>query len=82
MDYCVVLVTVSSASEAKTIARTLVEERLAACVNIIPGLTSIYRWKKKSARTGNSSWSSRLRGKRWQRCANALCSCIAMWYPR
>ena len=47
MDYCVVLVTVSSETEAKTIARTLVEERLAACVNIIPGLTSIYRWEEK-----------------------------------
>jgi periplasmic divalent cation tolerance protein len=45
MEYCVVLVTVSSETEAKTIARTLVEERLAACVNIIPGLTSIYRWE-------------------------------------
>jgi periplasmic divalent cation tolerance protein len=47
MDYCVVLVTVSSETEAKTIARTLVEERLAACVNIIPGLTSVYRWEEK-----------------------------------
>jgi periplasmic divalent cation tolerance protein len=45
MDYCVVLVTVSSETEAKAIARALVEERLAACVNIIPGLTSIYRWE-------------------------------------
>lgn len=45
MDYCVVLVTVSSAADAKTIARALVEARLAACVNIIPGLTSIYRWE-------------------------------------
>jgi periplasmic divalent cation tolerance protein len=47
MDYCVVLVTVSSESEAKAIARALVEERLAACINIIPGLTSIYRWEGK-----------------------------------
>ena len=45
MDYCVVLVTVSSETEAKAIARALVEERLAACANIIPGLTSIYRWE-------------------------------------
>jgi periplasmic divalent cation tolerance protein len=45
MDHCVVLVTASSETEAKTIARTLVEERLAACVNIIPGLTSIYHWE-------------------------------------
>jgi periplasmic divalent cation tolerance protein len=45
MDHCIVLVTVGSETEAQTIARTLVEERLAACVNIIPGLTSIYRWE-------------------------------------
>ena len=47
MNYCVVLVTASSEPEAKTIARALVEGRLAACINIIPGLTSIYRWEEK-----------------------------------
>jgi len=47
MDHYVVLVTVSSETEAKTIACALVEARLAACVNIIPGLTSIYRWEEK-----------------------------------
>src|SRR5262249_7615202 len=47
MDYCVVLVTVSRGRVAKTIASTLVEERLATCVNMIQGLTSIYRWKEK-----------------------------------
>jgi periplasmic divalent cation tolerance protein len=47
-DKLVVLVTCSSASEARRIARTVVEERLAACVNILPGsVTSIYRWKGK-----------------------------------
>lgn len=45
MDYCVVLVTVSNETEARTLARTLVEERLVACANIIPGITSIYRWE-------------------------------------
>jgi periplasmic divalent cation tolerance protein len=41
-----VLVTCSSAPEARRIARAVVEKRLAACVNIIPGaVTSIYRWK-------------------------------------
>jgi len=47
-DKLVVLVTCSSASEARRIARTIVEERLAGCVNILPGsLTSIYRWRGK-----------------------------------
>lgn len=30
---------------AQTLARALIEERAAACVNIIPGMTSFYRWK-------------------------------------
>ena len=47
MDSYVLLVTVSSVTEAKTIARALVEERLAACINIIPGLSSIYQWQGK-----------------------------------
>ncbi|MCC7071099.1 MAG: divalent-cation tolerance protein CutA [Deltaproteobacteria bacterium] len=41
----VVLITVPSMETARTLARTLVEERLAACVNIVPGLTSIYRFE-------------------------------------
>ncbi|GAB5603529.1 divalent-cation tolerance protein CutA [Thermus sp. FJN-A] len=41
----VVLITVPSEEVARTLAKTLVEERLAACVNIVPGLTSVYRWQ-------------------------------------
>lgn len=37
--------TIDSNEAAHRIARTLVEERLAACVSIIPNLTSIYKWK-------------------------------------
>ena len=43
--YCVVLVTAGSRENASLIARTLVEERLAACCNILPGMTSVYRWE-------------------------------------
>lgn len=47
-DKCVVLVTCANGREAKRIARAVVEERLAACVNIVPGaVESIYRWKGK-----------------------------------
>jgi periplasmic divalent cation tolerance protein len=41
----VVLCTVGSAEEAERIAGALVERRLAACVNVVPGVTSFYRWK-------------------------------------
>ena len=44
-DKIVVLSTASSAAEAESIARKLVEDRLAACVNLVPGIRSFYRWK-------------------------------------
>ena len=37
-------VTAASTEEAQAIGRALVEERLAACVNILPGMVSIYPW--------------------------------------
>jgi periplasmic divalent cation tolerance protein len=43
----VVLVTASTQEEATTIASTLVSEHLAACVNLIPGIQSVYRWEGK-----------------------------------
>ncbi len=47
-DKIVVLVTCGSAREARTIARELVERRLAACVNVAEApVHSIYRWKGK-----------------------------------
>lgn len=40
-----ILVTVPDRKAADSISRTLVEENLAACVNIIPGVRSVYRWE-------------------------------------
>lgn len=42
----IVLTTVASSEEARSLAHALVERGLAACVNLIPGLTSIYWWKE------------------------------------
>ena len=47
MSETVTLVTCRDVRQARSIARALVGERLAACVNVVPGLTSIYRWKGK-----------------------------------
>lgn len=44
-DVVVVLVTVPSMEVAEAIARAVVPESLAACVNIVPGLRSIYSWQ-------------------------------------
>ena len=44
-DKLLVLSTTGSESEARKIAQTLVERRLAACVNIVPKIHSVYRWE-------------------------------------
>ena len=41
----IVLTTIGADADAVALARTLVEERLAACVNVLPPMTSVYRWK-------------------------------------
>lgn len=46
-DKIVVLSTCDSDMKAGEIARHLVERRLAACVNILPGARSVYRWKEQ-----------------------------------
>lgn len=45
LDVRIVLTTIGSESDAIAIAKTLVDERLAACVNVLPAMISIYRWK-------------------------------------
>lgn len=46
-DKRIALCTASSDDEARKIARHLVEHKLAACVNIVPQIESIYRWQGK-----------------------------------
>ncbi|MDS4029018.1 MAG: divalent-cation tolerance protein CutA [Candidatus Contendobacter sp.] len=46
----IVLCTCPDLATVERIAETVVGERLAACVNIVPGLTSIYRWENQMQR--------------------------------
>ncbi|GAB6050605.1 divalent-cation tolerance protein CutA [Hydrogenophilus islandicus] len=51
---CLVLITTPDEATATTIARTLVDESLAACCNLIPQVRSIYRWQGE--RYEESEW--------------------------
>jgi periplasmic divalent cation tolerance protein len=46
----VVLTTVGSAGDAERIAHAMVEQGYAACVNVVPGVASFYRWQGEIAR--------------------------------
>jgi periplasmic divalent cation tolerance protein len=46
-DKAIVLTTCANAEDASRIARALLERRLAACVNIVPGVRSLYHWQGK-----------------------------------
>ena len=47
MDEIVVLVAAGSEEEGLKISRILVEEKVVACVNILPGIRSVFRWEEK-----------------------------------
>jgi periplasmic divalent cation tolerance protein len=51
-DFRLVLTTAGSDEQAVAIARGLVERRLAACVNVVGNVCSIYRWKGKAVQEG------------------------------
>ena len=45
MSAVIVLTTVAAAFDAAQLARTLVDEQLAACVNVLPAMQSVYQWQ-------------------------------------
>jgi periplasmic divalent cation tolerance protein len=51
-DKILVFSTCGSAEEAEKVSRALVEGNLAACVNIVPGVQSIYRWQGAVEQSG------------------------------
>ena len=68
----VVLSTVPSAEVGQEIARELVEARLAACVNMIPGLVSTYSWKGKIQRDDEALLVIKTRAAQFDALAAAL----------
>jgi len=52
MRAIVVVTTVGTEEQAYLIAREIVARRQAACVNVVPGIRSIYRWKGKICKDG------------------------------
>ena len=53
-EACLVMTTVDSSTTAREIARRLVEERLAACVQILPPMTSVYTWEGRIEESSES----------------------------
>jgi periplasmic divalent cation tolerance protein len=73
-DRLVVLSTVGKAEDAERIARALVERGLAACVNVVPAVTSIYRWKGKVERDEERLLVIKTRAERFAALRQALVS--------
>jgi periplasmic divalent cation tolerance protein len=71
-EFIVVYVMASSAAEGERIAATLVEERLAACVNCVDGVQSVYRWEGKVERNRESLLIVKTRADLLSRLANRV----------
>lgn len=75
--HCIVLCTVPDAATAETLAHALLEARLAACVNILPGMTSIYRWQGQLQQDTELLLVAKSRRDHFE----ALCSCLRGLHP-
>ncbi len=68
----VVLCSIGSADDAEHLARALVERRLAACVNVVPGVVSLYRWKGRVERDEERLLVIKTRAERFEELRDAL----------
>jgi len=66
------LSTVATAEDAERIARSLVEKGVAACVNVVPGVVSFYRWKGRLERDAEVLLVIKTRGERFEDLKAAL----------
>ena len=72
-DCLVVLVTCPTRSAGK-LAKLLVEKRLAACVNILPRIQSVFRWKGKVDRASETLLIMKTTSKRFASLTRAVCA--------
>jgi periplasmic divalent cation tolerance protein len=77
----VALTTVGTPEDADRIARALVERGLAACVNVVPGLVSTYRWKGAVQREGELLLMIKTRAERFEALREALLALHAYEVP-
>lgn len=68
----VALSTVATTEDAERIARSLVEKGVAACVNVVPGVVSFYRWKGRLERDAEVLLVIKTRGERFEELKTAL----------
>lgn len=71
-DARIVLTTAASSEEASKISHALLERRLAACVNIVPQLTSVYRWQGKVEQSSECLLIIKTRAAAFERLRDAI----------
>ncbi len=81
-----VYVTAASEEEAKKLARKIVEERLAACANVYPRISSFYWWEGKLEEDSEASIIFKTRGERLEALMARIkelhsysCPCVLSW---
>lgn len=79
--YITVFVTAGRKMEAEKIARRLVEKRLAACVNIIPGINSFFRWQGRIENCREYLLVIKTKRSLFQRLAKEVKSCHSYSVP-
>ncbi len=85
-EYCSVYITAPDEKSADEIARLLVENRLAACANILPGIRSVYRWEGKIQSDGEIAIIAKTRKDLVRKLTEEVrlihpydCPCIVTW---
>jgi periplasmic divalent cation tolerance protein len=85
-EFLSVYITAPSQDEAQKIAQIVVEENLATCVNIFPGIQSIYRWQGKTERNNECAMIVKTAAdkfdslqKRVKEIHSHECPCIVAW---